>query len=100
MKTVFIVGCGAAGLTEEVRKLANEKVGADVILVDVDNTSSEKLKELGMPTKPNTSPFEPAPIPFTNPYAELEPLINTFSNRLDNDRPWKQRFHKRSKKHR
>jgi predicted flavoprotein YhiN len=100
MEKIFIIGCGAAGLTEAIRKAAYEKVGTeDVILVDVDNTPAEKLKELGMPTKPNTSPFEPAPIPFRkNPY--VEPLINTFSNRLDNDRPWKQRFHKRSKKHR
>jgi len=101
MEKIFIIGCGAAGLTEAIRKAAYEKVGTeDVILVDVDNTPAEKLKELGMPTKPNSSSFEPAPIPFTNPYAELEPLRNTFSNRLDNDRPWKQRFHKRSKKHR
>lgn len=100
MKTVFIVGCGAAVLTEAIRKAASEKVGTDVILVDVDNTPAEKLKELGMPTDSNKSPFERPPIPFVNPYEGLEPLRNTFSNRLDNDRPWKQRFHKRSKKHR
>jgi hypothetical protein len=96
-ETIFIIGCGTEGITDAVRKLALEKVGTDVILVDVDNTPAEKLKELGMPDQTEQSPFERPPIPIINPYADLPELKDVYISKKDSQ-PWRQRTPKPMKK--
>ncbi len=96
---IFIIGCGTEGITDAVRKLAIEKVGSDVILIDVDNTPAEKLKELGMPDEHDKSPFERPPMPITNPYADLPKLTDIYISKKDSQ-PWRQRTPKPMKKKR
>ncbi len=99
METIFIIGCGKSGLTAEVIAQAHKLLGkTDVILVDVDATPIEKLKELGMPTPPK--PPTELSIPISNPYAELEPLRNIYYPSKDDTEPWRKKYKHRNKKRR
>jgi len=93
---IFIVGCGQIGLTAEIISKAHHFLGkSDVILVDVDNTPTEKLKELGMPIPPTD-----LPIPIVNPYAGLEPIRNVYFPSKDYTEPWRRKYRHRHKKRR
>ncbi len=94
MKKIFIIGCGNSGLTAEVIAQAHKLLGkTDVILIDVDGTPVEKLKELGMPTPPPE-----VIIPFTNPYADIEPLRHVYFPSKDDTEPWRKKYRQRHKK--
>jgi len=99
---IAIIGCGAEGLTDAVIAQVREiEKNPDVIIVDVDNTSIEELKRLGIrlgiPThsKKNTAPEtksrplseiieEDLAIPYKiNPMPQLEPYIDVKLNAMD-----------------
>lgn len=95
---IAIIGCGAEGLTDAViaQARAIEK-DPEAIIVDVDNTSVEELKRLGIPThtKKNTAPdsksrplseiiAEDKTIPYQiKPMPQYEPYVDIKPNAMD-----------------
>lgn len=94
---IAIIGCGAEGLTDAVitqaRAMAKDP---EAIIVDVDNTSIDELKKLGIPThvKKNAQEIKPRPlneiiadeltIPYQiNPMPQYEPFIDIKPNATD-----------------
>lgn len=97
---LLIVGCGAEGLTAavlaEARKIANDP---EAIIVDVDNTSIEELKRLGVAEHVKTAVPETKARPLSEIIAEdiaipyipyqmdrippLEPYIDVKPNATD-----------------
>lgn len=50
-ETIIVIGCGAAGLTDEIIARIHAESGTpDVIIVDLDNTSEEELEKMGIPS--------------------------------------------------